>query len=113
MATKDKDQEVTFDKSNMQKMYVEGVSQVLMGYPVMKVYFHDSVNTEQVKNKKDIESRRVALELTIPTSSLLEFATNVLRVFQDNKAQAEIAANTSRDIFVSALSGLNLKFPDE
>lgn len=60
---------------NIPEVFSDGLSQLLMGYPVSKLIFH-SVTAPALDN--GIEQRQGVIRLAIPTPVLLELCRNIL-----------------------------------
>ena len=73
-----------------QSLYVEGLSQMLLGFPVSRLLFF-SLAERDASNPSAPEMRQIACELIIPTASLIELAQHVLANVASNKAPIEAA----------------------
>lgn len=60
----------------MPEIFVDGLSQMLLGYPISKLTFHSVVAPAHEGN--EIEQRLGVVRIAIPTPVLLEFCRNVL-----------------------------------
>jgi len=83
-------------------LYVEGLTQLLVGFPNSRVVFHSMAHRE-MNDSGTQEVRQIACELVMPTSSLVEMATNVIASLAANKSQLEAA---QRD-WLAKLNSLN------
>jgi len=75
--------------SNVPLIYVEGISQMGLGFPNSRLIFHSFASKTENGNGID-EVHNVAVELVIPTSSLVEMLktlTNQLSINQDQIKQ--------------------------
>lgn len=68
---------VLLNKGSAPDIYAEGISHVLLGYPVTKVVFHTMMEPATPQNK---EIRKATAVLAIPTVSLIESAQLILQV---------------------------------
>ncbi len=63
--------------ADMPKIYCDGMSQLLMGYPVSRLTLHDLVE----RNPDDLnapEIRHIVGELVMPTAGLIDMARHIL-----------------------------------
>lgn len=75
--------------SNVPLIYVEGISQMGLGFPNSRLIFHSFASKTENGNGID-EVHNVAVELVIPTSSLVEMLktlTNQLSINQEQIKQ--------------------------
>ena len=104
---------MTFDNSEVHRAYAEGMSQLNFAYPNCKIVFFDKVDFIPNKDGKiDTNSpqhRRNSLELTLPTSAILEMAINIIQSFQNNKSGFSDGAKQSTDAFISSMNALNIE----
>ncbi|AIO31124.1 hypothetical protein DM39_1541 [Burkholderia cenocepacia] len=73
--------------------YVDGISNVSMGYPLSKVMLH-TIRPPEVQGQPAIEVREAVVRLVIPTGNLLEFAFNILKGAAESKAALASGAST-------------------
>lgn len=59
-------------------VYVEGLSQIMFGFPNSRVVLHNMATRESAAPDAT-ETQNVALEIVIPTAGLLEMCKNVLQ----------------------------------
>lgn len=77
-----KQQAVRFNRSPFApSMYVEGVSQVMVGFPNSRVLWHSTVH----KQADGTETRDIACEMVLPTAGLAECARQLLTQLALNK----------------------------
>ncbi|AOI60372.1 hypothetical protein [Burkholderia diffusa] len=91
----------TFDlliEETLTETYVDGISNVSMGYPLSKVMLHTN-RPPEVQEQPAVEVREAVVRLVIPTGSLLEFALNILK-----------GAAESRDALVSGSNQMSAQF---
>lgn len=69
-------------------IYVEGLSQMMLGFPVSRVLLH-SFAERDTSNGRAEERRTMAVELVMPTSSLIEMAQLILNTAAANKETLE------------------------
>jgi hypothetical protein len=69
-------------------IYVEGISQILVGFPNSRVQLHSLVQ-RQVNGDQVSETRQIACELVMPTSSMIEIAQILINNLFANKAALE------------------------
>lgn len=62
-------------KATAPEVYVDGASQILVGYPMTKIYFHSVVNHSDTQEK-----RKVVQVLTLSTTTAIELANLILSV---------------------------------
>ncbi|WP_170067361.1 hypothetical protein [Malikia spinosa] len=58
-------------------IYVEGIAQMLLGFPNSRVHFYD-VMTTPPQEHHDHEKHRVRCELVMPTAALVEMCRSIL-----------------------------------
>lgn len=67
-----------FEKpANMVKIYCDGLSQLMIGYPVSRLTLHDLVERD-ASNPGTPEVRHLVAELVMPTAGLVEMARHIL-----------------------------------
>jgi hypothetical protein len=57
-------------------VYVEGVSQVMIGIPNSRMIFHDHIQRQEADGNRE-EVRHIALEVVMPTSAIIDMVTNL------------------------------------
>lgn len=62
---------VLLNRASAPEVFIEGVSQVMVGFPLTKIVFHTVV---EPKDGKDKEVRRVVQTLSMPTIAAVELA---------------------------------------
>jgi len=82
----------TIATGNVPSHYVEGVSQMLIGFPNSRMMFH-SLSQKDSANPNATEVRTLACELIIPTVALIEMARGILSTMSANKESLEVASN--------------------
>ena len=70
-------------------VYVEGLHQIMVGFPNSRLTLYSS--SERDLGNPAQETRHLACELVLPTSSLIEMAQIILKSLQDNKALLQTA----------------------
>lgn len=77
---------------NIPSIYVEGVSQMMIGFPNSRMMFHNFSQKDPSKPDGP-EMRTMACELIIPTAALIEMARGILHTLTENKAALESTKN--------------------
>ncbi len=72
------------DKTAAPEVFADGISQVLMGYPVSRVVFHTILEPAGSDSR---ELRRASMILTMPTVALIETARNLLNLAKEAEGQ--------------------------
>lgn len=72
------------NRTSSPEVFVEGVSQVMMGFPLTKIVLHSVV---EPKDGTDKEIRRVVQTLSMPTLAALELAKIVLSLCSQSESQ--------------------------
>lgn len=57
-------------------IYVEGVSQVMIGIPNSRMIFHDHIQRQETNGNRE-EVRHIALEVVMPTSAIIDMVSNL------------------------------------
>lgn len=78
----------TVINGHVPSIYVEGVSQMMVGFPNSRLLMH-SLAQRDIGNPDKPEIRKMACELIIPTASLIEMAQTILSTLTQNKAVLE------------------------
>jgi len=83
------------------RMYCDGMSQFMLGFPVSRLLLHDLV-----ERNADVpgapEVRHVVGEIVMPTAGLIDMAKNILAAVSQNKAVLlKIEADFSTQLRVS------------
>lgn len=82
----------TLASANVPSIYVEGVSQMLIGFPNSRMMFHN-LSQKDPSNADAPEIRTMACELIIPTTAMLEMARGILSTMSVNKEALDKAMN--------------------
>jgi hypothetical protein len=82
-------------------IYVEGVSQMLIGFPNCRMMFHN-LSQKDPTNADAPEIRNMVCELIMPTAALIEMARGILSTMAANKETLEVA----KDEWVASVSKL-------
>lgn len=80
-----RDKNAKFDlviSDNMPEIFTDGISQLLMGFPISKVTFHSVVTAPD--SAEQVEQRKAVLSLAMSTPVLLELCRNVLFAAQSS-----------------------------
>lgn len=72
----------------MPSLYVEGLSQIMVGFPNSRMLLH-SFSDRDVRTPNAPESRKMGCELIMPTSSMIEIAQLIINSLVDNKDALE------------------------
>lgn len=94
----------------LQSVYVDDLSQLALGVPVSKILFH-TMGTTPIKTSEDgasIEQRNAALQLIIPTASLVNFAKHVLSIASQNSDGMKQGFNEYSEALHASLQGLTI-----
>ena len=67
------------------RLYCEGMSQFLLGFPVSRLVLHDLVERNG-QNPGTPETRHIVGEIVMPTAGLIDMAKNILAAASQNKA---------------------------
>lgn len=78
--------------SNVPLIYVEGISQMGLGFPNSRLIFHSFASKSENGNGVD-EVHNVAVELVIPTSSLVEMLKTLTTQLGANHEQIKFFGN--------------------
>lgn len=78
--------------NSVPSIYVEGVSQMLIGFPNSRILLH-SLSQKDPANANAPEIRTMACELIIPTTAMLEMARGILSTMSVNKDALDTAMN--------------------
>ena len=70
-------------------IYVEGLNQIQVGFPNSRLTLYSFSERNLVNSAQ--ETRHLACELVLPTSSLIEMAQIILKSLYEHKAQLEAA----------------------
>ena len=84
------------------EIFVDGWSQVLVGYPLTKVVFHTLVQPSGPDTK---EIRKVAMTMTIPLAQAIQFAQTILSYCKNGEQQL---AGTAMQQAIQVRDGLKL-----
>ena len=85
--------QITFVRSALAPtIYVEGLSQMMVGFPNSRILLHNWVERDP-NNPSAPEVRQVACELVMPTSTLIEIAQNILTSMAMNRPLLVTAQN--------------------
>ena len=82
----------TVASANVPSIYVEGVSQMLIGFPNSRLMLHN-LSQKDPTSPDAPEIRTMACELIIPTAALIEMARGILSTMAVNKETLEVAKN--------------------
>jgi hypothetical protein len=86
------------------ELYVDGVAQALVGYPLSKIVLFTVVPIQGAP----VEQRRVVQQVVINTATLLEFCRNVLAgALQNQQSMGEVTTNFESQ-FRAMLEGLTV-----
>lgn len=83
-----RDENAKFDlviTDNTPELFTDGISQLLMGFPISKLTFHSVVTPSE--SPEQIEQRKAVLSLAISTPVLLELCRNILFAAQSSLDQ--------------------------
>lgn len=86
-------------KSSAQEVFSDGISQVLLGYPVSRLVMHTILEPASEEAK---EVRRAAVVLTMPTMTLIDTALMILRVCKQGEDQL-VGFNSQQGAKISEL----------
>ena len=67
------------------RLYCDGMSQFLLGFPISRVLLHDLVE-RNATDPSEPEVRHVVGEIVMPTAGLIDMAKNILAAVSQNKA---------------------------
>ncbi len=65
------------DRERMAKIFADGLSQLMLGYPVSRFVLHDLVE-RNVADPSAPELRHVVCEIVMPTAGLIDMAKSIL-----------------------------------
>lgn len=82
----------TLAGTSVPSIYVEGVSQMLIGFPNSRMMLH-SLSQKDPSKADAPEIRTMACELIIPTAAMLEMARGILSTMSVNKEALDAAMN--------------------
>ena len=88
---------------------VDGVSQVMFGFPTSKLVFH--VLTPQ--NAESVEQRKAVLTLSIGTLTLLQLCQQTLGAMVTSSEQVDTAASEYLKQVKALLASISLKQPKQ
>lgn len=75
-------------RPDMPSIYVEGLSQLMIGFPNSRMHLHSFVEREVI-DQTTTEKRHIACELIMPTSAMIEIAQLLINSLVANKAVLE------------------------
>ncbi|GJG96802.1 hypothetical protein [Cupriavidus pauculus] len=78
----------TFDleyPSPLPEIYVDGISQAIIGAPVSKLVFHSITPQTEEQIEEGVESRTVATQIAIPTHQLLSMCQMIVHALKANE----------------------------
>lgn len=81
-------QAIHLTKPDFPTIYVEGMSQMLVGFPNSRILLH-SMAQRDITNPAAPEVRHIACELVMPTSAAIELAQNIISGLSASKPQME------------------------
>ena len=90
----------------MAKFYCEGLSQLVIGYPVSRMLLHDFIDRDANKPNAP-ERRQLVAELVIPTAGLIELAKHVIASVGASKAQIKAILDLYGDQVSAALASID------
>lgn len=101
--------DITFP-DDMPSIYVDDMSQLGIGVPVSRVLFHtlDNPPVQTAEDGSPIEQRNAALQLIIPTGSLVNFAKHVLSAASQNDENLASGFQDYGTMLKSSLEGLTI-----
>ena len=90
---------------NLQEIFTDGVSEVMLGYPTSKVLFHTvtTLNTINIP-----EQRQAVFRMTMNTATLLEMCRNILAAAVDNKEQFPLMSQQFNERFIQILDDVEI-----
>ena len=75
-------------------LFAEGLSQLLLGYPISRLVLHGAVQRD-TSNPEAPEVREVACELAMPTAALVEMARHILTAASTSQSElAKVGADS-------------------
>ncbi|MFM0115659.1 hypothetical protein [Paraburkholderia nemoris] len=75
------------------EIFIDGISQMNLGVPLSKLVCHAVIHPAMKPG--DIEERRVACTITMPTQSLLAFVQSTLANIGSDQGKAQLIAGAS------------------
>lgn len=86
-----------------QDLYAEGLSQVTMGYPLVRITLHNAV---ELPTADSPEKRHIAFTLTMPTHGLLDLCLTMLRIYADNESKIVETSGLAKSQLESLLASI-------
>ncbi len=83
---------VLIGRASVDEIYADGISNILIGYPLMKFTFHSVVEAESENSK---EVRKAVALITMDTPSALDVAFDILEACKTTEAAMLESANSS------------------
>jgi len=88
--TQNPTQIVQTERLNIPSIYVEGLSQMMLGFPNSRLLMHSSA-VQNSTSSAVVETRQVTCELVMPTTAMIEMARAILDILSQNQKQFEVA----------------------
>lgn len=89
--TQNPTQIVQTERLNIPSIYVEGLSQMMLGFPNSRLLMHSSAVQNSSSSSTAVETRQLTCELVMPTTAMIEMARAILDILSQNQKQFEIA----------------------
>lgn len=93
------------NRINSPTIFIEGLSQVQLGYPNSYLVLHSRAMPKTATSK---ERREVGVTLVMPTGALIEMAQTLLGIVRENHTQL----TTANSVIKEALENMIQKIPD-
>ncbi|MGJ0522295.1 hypothetical protein ACR42A_01970 [Burkholderia gladioli] len=90
-----------------QEIYIDGIAQLMAGYPLSKMVCY--VTTKPAMAPGDVEERKVTLNITLPTASLINFlhGANSQIMSDEGRQQVKKAAQATLNSLVKNIDRLD------
>lgn len=85
----EREQTILIDRYKVPEIYADGVSQILMGYPTVKLTLHS------VLESREKEIRKACAVLTMDAPSALDMAFEIIEAFRQVKTEMLQTASTT------------------
>lgn len=85
---------ILFDRTDAPQFFVDGLSQVMFGFPVSKLIFHSLIRPPS-GDKKEI--RKVELVLTLSTLAMFDMAQTIARVAHEGGSAIDAFSKAHTD----------------
>lgn len=96
---------------NFPQYYADGANHIAIGVPVSKIIFFSTSSVSVDDESADgvnIEKRKVAFEVSMPTGALFEFAKHVISNFNESKEDIDLGFKKYGASFKNRISTLEI-----